>query len=87
MLKFWHHECGYDTWIISLFELELTPMTDAKLEALRTEIKVFRISLGTGKSLSEGLIFALTNLQYHERLFIKLQVQYMKNPIHGENML
>ena len=37
---------GYDTWIISLFELELTPMTDAKLEALRTEIKVFRTSLG-----------------------------------------
>ena len=49
-----------------MFELELTPMTDAKLEALRTEIKVFRISLGTGKSLSEALIFALTNLQYHD---------------------
>ena len=32
----------------------------------------------TGKSLSEALIFALTNPQYDNRLFIELQVQYMK---------
>ena len=32
----------------------------------------------TGKSLSEALIFASTNPQYDKRLFIELQVQYMK---------
>ena len=35
---------------------------------------------GTGKSLSEALIFASTNPQYDNRLFIELQVQYMKIP-------
>ena len=34
----------------------------------------------TGKSLSEALIFALANPQYDDRLFIELQVQYMKIP-------
>ena len=34
----------------------------------------------TGKSLSEALIFALTSPQYDDRLFIELQVQYMKIP-------
>ena len=33
--------------------------------------------LGTGKSLTEALIFALTNPQY-DRLFIELRVHYMK---------
>ena len=33
-----------------------------------------------GKSLSEALIFALTNPQYDDRLFTELQVQYMKIP-------
>ena len=39
----------------------------------------------TGKSLSEILIFASTN----DRLFIELQVQYMKTPRseQGKNML
>ena len=32
----------------------------------------------TGKSLSEALIFASTNPQYDNRLFIELRVQYMK---------
>ena len=32
----------------------------------------------TGKSLSEALIFESTNPQYDNRLFIELQVQYMK---------
>ena len=36
--------------------------------------------LSTGKSLSEALIFASTNPQYDDRLFIELQVQYMKVP-------
>ena len=43
----------------------------------------------TGKSLSEALIFASTNPEYDNRLFIELQVQYMKatSSEHGENML
>ena len=36
--------------------------------------------LGTGKSLSEALIFASTNPQYDNRLFIESKVQNMKNP-------
>ena len=45
--------------------------------------------LHTGKSLSEALIFASTNPQYDDILFIELQVQYMKisSSEHGENML
>jgi hypothetical protein len=35
---------------------------------------------GTGKSLSEALIFASTNPQCDDRLFIELQIQYMKIP-------
>ena len=31
----------------------------------------------TGKSLSEGLIFASTKPQYDDRLFIELKVQYV----------
>ena len=38
----------------------------------------------TSKSLSEALIFASTNRQYEYRLFIELQVQYMKIP--GSNL-
>ena len=34
----------------------------------------------TGKSLSEALIFASTNPQFDDWLFIELQVQYMKIP-------
>ena len=34
----------------------------------------------TGKSLSEALIFASTNPQYDDRLFIELKVKYMKIP-------
>ena len=43
----------------------------------------------TGKSLSEALIFASTNPQDDNRLFIELTLQYMKIPSseHGENML
>ena len=33
-----------------------------------------------GKYLSEALIFASTNPQYDDRLFIELQIQYMKIP-------
>ena len=43
----------------------------------------------TGKSLSEALIFASTNPQYDDRLFIELQVQYMKiaSSERSQNML
>ena len=36
--------------------------------------------ISTGKSLSEALIFPSTNPQYDNKLFIELQVQYMKIP-------
>ena len=39
---------------------------------------VLNIELCTGKSLSEALIFASTNPQYDDKLFIELRVQYMK---------
>ena len=44
--------------------------------------------LDTGKSLSEALILRSSNPQYDKRLFIDLQVQYMKTASseHGENM-
>ena len=38
------------------------------------------MSTGTGKSLSEALIFASTNTHYDGRLFIELRVQYIKIP-------
>ena len=43
---------------------------------------------GTGKSMSEALIFASTNPQYDNILFIELQIQYMKilSSEDGENM-
>ena len=39
-----------------------------------------RKDMNTGKSLSEALIFASTNPQYDDKLFIELQSQYMKIP-------
>ena len=38
----------------------------------------FKFGSGTGKSLSEALIFTPTNPQYDDRLFIELRVQYEK---------
>ena len=35
-------------------------------------------SRSTGKSFSDALILASTNPQYDKKLFIELQVQYMK---------
>ena len=39
-----------------------------------------RVTYGvyTSKPLSEGLFFASTNQKYYDRLFIELQVQYLK---------
>ena len=38
------------------------------------------LEISTGKSLPEALFLASTNPQYDDRLFIELQVQYMKIP-------
>ena len=38
------------------------------------------VCIFTGKSLSEALILALTNPQYHDILFIELPVECMKIP-------
>ena len=45
---------------------------------LLSTLLTFWTCIITGKSLSEALIFAWTNPQYDGRLFIELQVQYMK---------
>ena len=52
-------------------------------------IEIFKNLIFTGKSLSKALILAATNPQYVKRLFIELQVQYMKTTSseNGENML
>ena len=36
--------------------------------------------IGTGEFFSEALILASTNPQFDKRLFIELQIQYMKIP-------
>ena len=58
------------------------------LPLTKTELSTLNANF-TGKSFSEALIFASTNPQYDKRLFIELQVQYMKIPSseHGVNML
>ena len=50
----------------------------AILSFLSLQRQVAILNLLTGKSLSEELILASTNPQYDKRLFIELQVQYMK---------
>ena len=49
-----------------------------KLEAYYFAIFKIIDLINTGNSLSEALIFASTNPQYDDSLFIELQVQYMK---------
>ena len=44
------------------------------------ETHIWPYDPNTGKSLSEALIFASTKPQFDDRLFIELQVQYMKIP-------
>ena len=54
---------------------------------------LFDYLIHTGKIFSEALIFALTNPQYDDIMFIELQVQHVKIPSsehggeHDENML
>ena len=82
--------CSFDFALYSghgNFELELKEVNEflAKLEVPSWQ----NATRTTGKSLSEALIFVSNNPQYDNRLFIELQVQYMKIPSskHGENML
>ena len=51
-----------------------------ELEIKEIKTKYSTLKTDTGKSLSEALLFASTNPQYDDRLFIELQVQYMKIP-------
>ena len=62
-------------------------MADENLHFRGTPI--FSSATITGESLSEALIFASTNPQHEDRLFIELKVQYMRisSSEHGENML
>ena len=43
------------------------------LHTLKSDLKVFKSTYCTGKSMSEGLIFELTNPQYDKRLFMKIE--------------
>ena len=60
-----------------------------EVEAPMVKVQSGKITVCTGKSLSEALMFASTIPQYVNRLFIELQVQYIKIPSseHGENVL
>ena len=60
---------------------------DVSLVSVKSLVKILQFFVAflenmnfTGKSLSEAHIFASTNPQYDDRLFIELQVQYMKIP-------
>ena len=83
------------TFLISLAKMVPSPATYVFLKFGYSEKAtriwpIFHLEFdATGKSLSEVLIFASTNPQYDDRLFIELQVQYMKIPSSelGENML
>ena len=75
------HGCERDFW--RTLEDEFFMIVEFSFELLCDDC------YGIGKSFSEALILASTNPQYDKRLFIELQVQYMKIPSseHGENML
>ena len=72
-------------FILTLFKIDIADMMSITSKHLIFLVFVFI----TGKSMSEALIFASTNPQYDNRLFIELPVQYMKIPSseHGENMM
>ena len=86
-------ELTNNIWVCQLSgELAFQILTYHNLAKLCIEIcwKCWKKTvLFTDKSLSEALIFASTNPQYDNRLFIELQLQYMKIPSseHGKNML
>ena len=58
------------------------PSRNSFILGVGTDVSTVKKNLGsTGISLSEAYIFASTNPQYDNRVFIELQVQYMKIPI------
>ena len=63
-------------FILTLFKIDIADMMSITSKHLFFLVFVFI----TGKSMSEALIFASTNPQYDNRLFIELPVQYMKIP-------
>ena len=78
---------GFDTdWYIDIFIFCLQNCSDPLWE---NNVQVSQTYYITGKSFSEALIFASTNQQYDDRLFIDLRVQYMKIPSseHVKNLL
>ena len=68
----------FETFLFAIKESHLTTQESNKDYSLRNIAKEIFTSLNTGKSFSEALILASTNAQYDKRLFIELQVQYMK---------
>ena len=59
-------------WVANTYSVILFPSNLAYMAHIITQ--------STGKSLSEYLVFASTNPQYNNRLFIELKIQYMKIP-------
>ena len=65
---------------LTIFNNDGQTVTDIALDKgdLISESTYFHF--GTGKSMSEALIFASINPQFDNRLFIELPIQYMKIP-------
>ena len=67
--------------IINIKQLKTEMMNSIENSSsdISAELKLLKESSSlTGKSLSEVLIFVSSNPQYDDRLFIELQVQYLK---------
>ena len=66
---------------------DLTPKEVYKISLLSCKSAVFSFITATGKSMPEALIFASTNPQYDNSLFIELPVQYKRIPssVDGEH--
>ena len=73
---FWVSKRIYKSCLQEFVAFPMTLSNSVLLWALNNN----RTGHSTGKSLSEFLIFASTNPQYCDRLFIELQVQHMKIP-------
>ena len=56
---------------------------DSRIVSTKPQMIVAKVLIDqgfTGKSLPEALIFSSTKPKYDDRLFIELQIQYMKIP-------
>ena len=76
IFRYWTHCClPFElSRLLSFWRTQTTKCLE------RTEGEINLTLFFTGKSLSEALIFASTNPQYDNRLFIELHVQYIKIP-------